>query len=99
MVIASIMKRLNQLGHAMYKSLESLLVPAAKGQEYGQQLDIVTAFYKADFDQALVSIQPQNLGTWFADREPKKMGQPLFRVGGISPRPLAAGEVPFCEDC
>ena len=62
----------------MYKSLESLLVQAANGQEYDQQLDIVRALYKADFHRALLSTQLQNLGMWFADREPKKMGTASF---------------------
>ena len=72
--VTIIMTRFDQPEYAMYRSLESLLVQAANGQEYDRQLDIVTALYKADFDQALLSTQLQNLGTWFADGEPKKMG-------------------------
>ena len=72
--VTSIMTRFDQPGYAMYRSLESLLVQAANGQENDQQLDIVTALYKADFDRALLSTKLQNLGTWFADKEPKKTG-------------------------
>ena len=76
--VASIMTQFDQPGYAMYKSLESLLVQAANGQKYDQQLDNVTALDKADFDRALLSTQLQNLGKWFADREPKKMGTVSF---------------------
>ena len=72
------MTQFDQPGYAMYKSLESLLVQAANGQKYDQQLDNVTALDKADFDRALLSTQLQNLGKWFADREPKKMGTVSF---------------------
>ena len=72
--IASITKRFDQPGYAMYKNLESLLVHAANGQDYDQYLGNVAAFYKDDFDQALLTAQLQNLGTWFADREAKKTG-------------------------
>ena len=53
--IASIIKWFDQPGYTMYKDFESLIMQAAYGQEFDEQLDNVTTFYKADFDQALLS--------------------------------------------
>ena len=46
----SINHRFEQPGYGLYKNLESLLVAAACGQEYKEQLEERTAFYKNDFN-------------------------------------------------
>ena len=77
----------------MYTNLESLIMQAANGQDFDEQLDNVTIFYKANFDRALLSTQLLNHGTWFADREPKKGGR--VAVCGTSPS-LSQLQNSFC---
>ena len=83
--IASITNRFDQPGYVMYKNLESLLVCAANGQECDQYFEIVTAFYKDDFDRALLSAQLQNFGTSFAEKtETVTLGECVAFLRGLS---------------
>ena len=67
--ISSITDRFNQPGYAMYRNLEELLVNAARGKNYEEFFGMVVSFYKDDLKASELSVQLQNLGTWFSSKE------------------------------
>ncbi len=67
--VSGITNRFNQPGYAIYKNLEELLVNAARGKNYEEFYAKVVSFYKDDLTAAELSVQLQNLGTWFSSRQ------------------------------
>ncbi len=66
--VSGITNRFNQPGYAIYKNLEELLVNAARGKNYEEFYAKVVSFYKDDLTATRLSVQFQNLGTWFSSK-------------------------------
>ena len=68
LAIASITDRFNQPGYSIYENLESLIVSAANCETFDQQLKKVVEFYMNDLNSSTLSVQLQNLGSWFKEK-------------------------------
>ena len=65
LVLNFVKKRFDQPGYAIYSSLESLLLKAARKEEFSTELDTVVQFYKEDFNPSLLKLHLEMLGTSF----------------------------------
>ena len=81
-VINSIERRFEQPGYILYQNLQSLLVAAATGQEYGEYLKKVTV-YGDDFEQPYLSAQLESFGVAF-DRKSASLDDCLSFLRGLS---------------
>ena len=50
------------------KNLESLIVSATNCETFDQQLKKVVEFYNNDLNSSTLSVQLQNLGSWFKEK-------------------------------
>ena len=65
-VINAIKDRFDQLGYRTLKNLENLLIKAAKGEDYAEELAFVVNCYFDDISESSLSAQLENLTTAFA---------------------------------
>lgn len=72
-------KRFDQPGYVIYSSLESLLLKAAKKEEFLTELDTVTQFYGEDFKPSLLKLHLEMLGTSFLDSPSELLTFPDFK--------------------
>ena len=59
--MACIRQRFDQAGYQTYKRLETLLLSAADGKNYEEELNFVTKFYGSDFEKSTLDAQLQLL--------------------------------------
>ena len=60
-----ILQRFDQPGLKTYKVLQDLLLNAAKGVPYDEELKVVTNFYKDDFNVASLKVQLELFATGY----------------------------------
>ena len=60
-ITSAITSRFDQPGYRMYCHLQSLLLKAANGEEYGCELKFVTEFYGQDFNEDQLKLQLETL--------------------------------------
>ena len=65
LAINGIQERFNQPGYAIYKQLESLLLKAAKQEDYSNEIQEVLSFYGDDFQETDLNTQLQIFGAKF----------------------------------
>ena len=65
LITACITDRFDQPGYQMYRNVQDLVLKAAKGEDYQDQLDFVTHFYSSDFNPQRLNMQLQVLSTNF----------------------------------
>ena len=63
LAVSSIQERFNQPGYAIYSNLESLLLKAAKQEDYSCELKEVRSFYKGDFNDKDLTTQLEIFNT------------------------------------
>ena len=65
LAITGIEERFNQPDYAIYKHLDSLLLKAAKQEDYSTEIEEVVSFYGDDFQETDFTTQLQIFGTKF----------------------------------
>jgi hypothetical protein len=65
LVLNFVKKRFDQPGYAIYSSLESLLLKAARKENFSIELDTVVQFYGEDFNPSLLKLHLEMLQTSF----------------------------------
>ena len=75
-LVCGIKERFDQPGYKLYSNLEALLVKAAKKENYNEELQCVTDFYKDDFDHDQLNMQ---LGV-LSSNIPSELAQDLNSV-------------------
>jgi hypothetical protein len=63
LVICGIEARFNQPGYKVYSNLETLLMKAAKCEEYDEAFEFIIEFYKDDFDRDQLALQLEIFST------------------------------------
>ena len=97
-VINSIERRFEQPGYVVYQNLQSLLVAAASGQEYGEYLKKVTDVYGDDFEQPYLSAKLESFGVAF-DRKSASLDDCLSFLRGLSSGETLNLEAFFLQVC
>ena len=69
LISSFILKRFDQPGLRTYRVLQDLLLNAAKGVPYDEELKIVTDFYKDDFNEASLKVQLELFTTGYSQAE------------------------------
>ena len=69
LAVNCIKSRFDQPGYAMYKNLETLLVTAANGKDYGDCFKLVTDFYGTDLSHSRLRAQLEILATHFHNND------------------------------
>ena len=64
-ITGSIESRFNQKGYETYKQLENLVLQAAEGKDYEEELNFVTEFYGSDFNKHSLETQLLTFKTTF----------------------------------
>ena len=95
LVIESIKNRFQQPGYAVYRNLEDVLVKAANGDPYKEELKAVHDFYGDDFDLSSLSVQLQSLSSFFSRRERITIGDCVAEIQSMT----AAQQSYFSEVC
>lgn len=95
LVINSVKHRFEQPGYKIYRNLEELLVLAANGKDYRDQLKAVNETYQGDFDSSLLCTQLECLSTWFSGRGDLSLFECLEALSAMS----AAEKSYFSEVC
>ena len=67
LAITGIKERFNQPGYAIYEHLESLLLKAAKQEDYSTEIQEMLSFYGDKFQETDLNTQLQIFGTKFID--------------------------------
>jgi len=67
LALEAIRDRFDQNGYKTYKNLQDVLLKAARGLPYDQELKAVLDFYGDDFEQSQLGTQLQHLTTHFKD--------------------------------
>ena len=63
--ISCIRRRFNQPGYATLRLSESLLLKAVRGENFSQEIECVTSFFRNDFSPSTLSVQLETLATQF----------------------------------
>jgi hypothetical protein len=63
LIVNCIQARFEQLGYAVYRDLEQLLVKASLGEDISSELQEVCSFYKDDFQKELLQAQLETFST------------------------------------
>ena len=69
LTVSSIQERFNQPGYAIYSNLESLLLKAAKQEDYSCELKEVLSFYKGDFNDKDLATQLEVFSTNYSSKD------------------------------
>ena len=80
LVISAINNRFDQPGYQTYKNLQELLLRAARGQDYHNELEYVVDFYGSDFESSQLDTQLQHLSTYFKSCSSKQSAVPFKDV-------------------
>ena len=67
LIVTSIKGRFDQSGYRVYCKLEDLLVKAARKEDYSEELEFVTAFYREDIDSDRLKMQLDVLSSNFPE--------------------------------
>ena len=63
LIIQAIKDRFNQPGYRVYHCLENLLLKAARGEEFSEELKLASSIYGADINECNLQMQLETLGT------------------------------------
>ena len=76
LIVSFILQRFDQPGFRTYRTLQDLILNAAKGVSYEEELQAVTNFYKDDFHEVTLKVQLELFTTGFSQTE--QSSQPTF---------------------
>ena len=66
----SIKSRFYQPGFAKYRKVESLLLKSIKGEDFTEEFEFVSSFYKDDISSTPLKIQLETLATQISEKNP-----------------------------
>ena len=89
LAINGIQERFNQPGYAIYKQLESLLLKAAKQEDYSNEIQEVLSFCGDDFQETDLNTQLQIFGTKFIGESSSLKDILAFCVDFLMPNELS----------
>ena len=69
LIIAAISKRFDQPGFRVYRRLQDILLKAANGEDYNDELEFITNFYGDDLDRATLKAQLVIFSTTMMERK------------------------------
>ena len=76
LIVSFILQRFDQPGFRTYRTLQDLILNAAKRVSYEEELQAVTNFYKDDFHEVTLKVQLELFTTGFSQTE--QSSQPTF---------------------
>ena len=69
--INGIKSRFDQPGYAQYSKIESLLLKSIKGEDFTEEFEFVSSFYKDDISSTPLKIQLETLATQISEKNPR----------------------------